>query len=68
MTMTGRCAPGYEAVREAFERNFAPTDTDPGDVGAAVALIHGGRVVVDLWGGSIRDEGPAWERDTLVNM
>ncbi|MCP5032168.1 MAG: beta-lactamase family protein [Actinomycetia bacterium] len=68
MTVTGRCAPGYEAVREAFERNFAPTDTDPGDVGAAVALIQGGRVVVDLWGGSIRDEGPAWERDTLVNM
>ncbi len=68
MTATGRCDPGYEAVREAFERNFAPIDADPGDVGAAMAPIHGGRVVVDLWGGSVSEGGVTWGCDTLVNM
>ncbi len=68
MTVVGTFAPGYEAVRDAFERNFAPTDSDPGDIGSAVALVHGGRVVVDLWGGSISVGGAAWERDTLVNV
>jgi CubicO group peptidase (beta-lactamase class C family) len=43
----GTVEPGFEGVREAFERNFA----EHGEVGAACALYVGGRPVVDLWGG-----------------
>jgi CubicO group peptidase (beta-lactamase class C family) len=43
----GHCGDGYEAVREAFAANF----TEPGEVGAAVAVVVEGRLVVDLWGG-----------------
>ena len=66
MQIEGRVAPGYEAVRDAFERNF----TDHGDVGASVAATVDGEMVVDLWGGTAtydHGEGP-WERDTIVNV
>ena len=43
----GTVAPGFEPVREAFERNFARR----GELGAAVAAYHEGEVVIDLWGG-----------------
>ena len=46
----GVTAPGFEGVREAFERNLA----DGLERGGAVALWLDGRPVVDLWGG-IRD-------------
>ena len=41
------CAEGFEPVREAFDANFV----DPGELGAAVAVVIDGRPVVDLWGG-----------------
>jgi CubicO group peptidase (beta-lactamase class C family) len=59
----GTCAPGFEVVREAFRENFQ----DQGEVGAGVAVVRGGEVVVDLWGGfadSARTR--PWERDTVV--
>ncbi|WP_284744630.1 serine hydrolase domain-containing protein [Amycolatopsis sp. RTGN1] len=58
----GHVDPGYEAVAEAFEANFA----DGADVGAAVTVYRHGHPVVDLWGG-IADPatGRPWERDTL---
>lgn len=61
----GRCAPGYEPVRAAFERNF----TERGEIGAAVAITVAGALVVDLWAGSV-DAGRTrpWERDTLTNV
>ena len=43
----GTCAPRFDSVRDAFERNF----TDNGDVGAAVAVWVDGDLVVNLWGG-----------------
>src|SRR3954453_16721685 len=43
----GEIAPGFEAVREAFENNFK----EHGDVGAAVSVYVKGAKVVDLWGG-----------------
>jgi CubicO group peptidase (beta-lactamase class C family) len=43
----GTVASGWEPVREAFEANF----TERGDVGAGVAVVHRGEVVVDLTGG-----------------
>lgn len=54
---------GFEQVREAFARNFV----EHGEVGAAVAVHHAGRPVLDLWAGA-RDQntGVPWESDTLA--
>jgi CubicO group peptidase (beta-lactamase class C family) len=59
----GSVAPGFEAVRREFERNFE----ERRELGAAVAAYVGGEKVVDLWGG-VRDarDGSPWEEDTLV--
>ena len=46
-TIGGSVAPGFEAVREAFVRNF----TEHGELGAGVAVHVNGKKVVDLWGG-----------------
>jgi CubicO group peptidase (beta-lactamase class C family) len=56
-------APGFEAVRREFERNFA----ERGELGAACAAYVAGEKVVDLWGG-VRDarDGSPWLEDTLV--
>jgi CubicO group peptidase (beta-lactamase class C family) len=59
----GWTAPGFEAVREAFQANF-----DRGsEAGAAFGAYHRGEPVVDLWGG-IADTrtGRPWDEDTLV--
>ncbi len=60
--LEGYVAPGYEAVRDAFERNFA----ERGELGAAFAAFRGGEPVVDLWGG-VADSasGRPWREDTL---
>ena len=56
------CDPGFEAVRDAFERNFA----ERGEVGASVCVTLDGETVIDLWGGSADPAtGRAWERDTI---
>ncbi|MGW7065440.1 serine hydrolase domain-containing protein [Streptomyces sp. NPDC054855] len=61
----GTVAPGFEGVREEFERNFA----ERGDLGASVAATVDGEFVVDLWGGDADKTGTrAWERDSLVNV
>jgi len=62
MSDTGLCEPRFEAVRDAFARNFA----EHGEVGAAVCVTLDGETVVDLWGG-VADPttGRAWERDTI---
>lgn len=59
-------ADGFEPVRAAFADNFARR----GERGAAVAVYHEGRRVVDLWAGSRDADGDpapgrvAWSRDT----
>src|SRR5687767_11679010 len=59
----GSTAPGFAAVRESFERNFA----DREEVGASVAAWHRGRQVVDLWGGlADPGSGQLWRRDTVT--
>lgn len=62
-TVHGEVAPGFEPVRQAFERNFA----ERGEVGAAVSVVLRGRCVVDLWGG-VADpwSGRPWQEDTLA--
>ena len=59
----GSVAPGFEAVRREFERNFSGR----GELGAACAAYWRGDKVVDLWGGvrDARSDAP-WEEDTLV--
>lgn len=57
----GHVEPGFEAVREAFERNF----DEHGEMGAAVAAYVGGRKVVDLWGGLADRHGTLYGEDTL---
>ncbi len=46
-TIGGTVEPGFEAVRDAFVRNF----TQHGELGAQVAVHVNGKKVVDLWGG-----------------
>ena len=62
MTIDGWTAPGFEGVRNAFEKNFA----NGLEIGAAFAAYHHGEKVVDLWGG-IADPttGQPWVQDTL---
>ena len=61
--LQGEVAPGFEEVSSVFEKNFAQR----GVVGAACAVYHEGRKVVDLWGGyRDREALASWEEDTLV--
>nr|WP_202472936.1 serine hydrolase domain-containing protein [Streptomyces sp. SID4921] len=58
----GTVAPGFEAVRDAFVRNFEQR----GERGAAVALYRHGRKVVDLWAGTRDVDGTEpWAVDTV---
>jgi CubicO group peptidase (beta-lactamase class C family) len=60
----GTVGAGFEAVRDAFARNFETL----GERGAAVAVYRDGRKVVDLWAGTRDvDGGPGdvpWEHGT----
>jgi CubicO group peptidase (beta-lactamase class C family) len=61
----GTCDPRFDTVKTAFAQNF-----DQGlDVGASVAVVLEGELVVDLWGG-YADEAQThpWERDTIINV
>ncbi|MET8872058.1 serine hydrolase domain-containing protein [Nocardia sp. NPDC004604] len=62
-TVHGEVAAGFGPVADAFRRNF----TQHGEIGAAVAVYAGDRLVVDLWAGH-RDRRAtlSWERDTIV--
>jgi len=61
--VSGHVSPGFEAVRQAFEDNFARRH----ELGGACCVYHRGRKVVDLWGG-IRNAatGEPWDADTMV--
>ncbi|RDE11391.1 MAG: EstA family serine hydrolase [Candidatus Thorarchaeota archaeon] len=62
-TISGFVKTGFEAVREAFVKNFQLRN----ELGAACCIYYKGEKVVDLWGG-IRNEatGEPWEEDTMV--
>ena len=61
----GWTAPGFEAVRNAFEKNFS----EGLEVGAAFAAYHRGALVADLWAGIAdpKTEHP-WERDSIIGV
>ncbi len=61
----GTCDARFDGVKQAFASNL-----DQGlDVGASVAVVLDGELVVDIWGGHA-DEAKTkpWERDTIVNV
>ncbi|WP_320779463.1 serine hydrolase domain-containing protein [Streptomyces sp. CRN 30] len=61
MDVHGTVTEGFEAVGDAFARNFG----DLGERGAAVAVYRDGRRVVDLWAGTRDVDGTEpWERGT----
>ena len=65
MRTDGVAAPGFEAMRDAFQRNF----TDRGELGAGLCVIHRGQVVVDLWAGWMDEERTRpWRADTIVQV
>lgn len=61
----GTVAPGFETVRQEFEHNF----THRKELGAAFAVYHRGKKVVDLWGGHLdkKRETP-WNEDTVTTI
>ncbi|MDQ0464858.1 CubicO group peptidase (beta-lactamase class C family) [Caulobacter ginsengisoli] len=64
----GTVAPGFEAVRAAFEANFL-REGDYQELGAALAVYHRGALVADLWGGwADRARTRPWRRDSLINV
>ena len=64
MEISGFTAPGFEPVREQFERNF----THHREVGASVCVYQGDECVVDLWGGVMDPEtATPWQSDSLIN-
>jgi CubicO group peptidase (beta-lactamase class C family) len=60
----GTVAPGFEPVRDEFERNFA----ERGEVGAACCVYRGSEAVVDLWGGTTTVDGDAPYTDRTLQM
>jgi CubicO group peptidase (beta-lactamase class C family) len=61
----GSCDPRFARVREVFVGHFASGD----ELGAALSVVHEGRVVVDLWAGHAdAAKTRPWRRDTLVNV
>lgn len=65
----GLVQPGFESLRDVFHDNWTPAGSDPGELGASLCVIVGGRVVVDLWGGWCDPPREhTWQRDTLVNV
>ncbi|GIF74746.1 serine hydrolase domain-containing protein [Asanoa siamensis] len=59
--VTGHTDPAFASVRAVFDGFFR----DGRETGAGVAVVHRGRLVVDLVGGSRADDRP-WTRDTVV--
>ncbi|MGI9326551.1 MAG: serine hydrolase domain-containing protein [Pseudomonadales bacterium] len=60
--LSGRYAPSFEPVAEAFVRNFE----EQGEVGASICITLQGETVVDLWGGTkcVKEQTP-WQDDTM---
>lgn len=60
----GYVAPGFEAVRDEFEKNL----THRKEIGAACAIYYRNEKVVDIWGGYRNKKRKLkWEENTLVS-
>lgn len=61
----GDCDSRFSALRDILSTNI-----DSGhDVGASVAVVWNGEMVVDLWGGWVdKEHSSPWGRDTITNV
>ena len=60
----GICDARFASVRDTLSENF----TKYGEIGASLAVMVDGRMVVDLWAGHAdAARTRPWERDTIVN-
>ena len=65
LTIHGECASRFRRVREVFEQSFR----DGRETGAAVAVVHDGETVVDLWAGwADQARTQPWQRNTIANV
>lgn len=65
VSVQGSVSSGYEGVKEAFAANF----NDDFEVGASVAVMHKGEMVVDIWAGHREIERTSdWQKDTIINV
>jgi CubicO group peptidase (beta-lactamase class C family) len=63
MQVQGHVEPGFEPVREVFEKQF----TEGLNVGGSVAVNLRGKPVVNLWGGTTApDGGEPWREETMT--
>jgi len=61
----GLCEPRFEAVKDAFTRNFE----ERMEVGASFAVTINGEYVIDIWGGfKDKERTQPWEKDTICNV
>jgi CubicO group peptidase (beta-lactamase class C family) len=61
----GACDERFRTVERAFADNFSTF----GEVGAALAVMVDGEMVVDIWAGHAdAARTRAWQRDTIVNV
>ncbi|MBV8463195.1 MAG: beta-lactamase family protein, partial [Acidimicrobiales bacterium] len=63
--LQGTWDPRFEGVAQTLSASL-----DAGtDVGASVAVLVDGELVVDIWGGTADEAGTTpWERDTITNV
>ena len=65
MTVQGAALGRFAACRDALDANLA----DAYDLGCGLAVVQGGKVVFDLWGGfADAARTKPWQSDTLVNI
>ncbi|RIL07686.1 MAG: EstA family serine hydrolase [Proteobacteria bacterium] len=65
LEISGHCDARFARVRDVFAEQMA----NPEELGAAVAVTLGGRLVVDLWAGHADAKRTRpWTADTLVNL
>jgi CubicO group peptidase (beta-lactamase class C family) len=65
VTVQGTCDPRFAGVKDAFAANFQRFP----EVGASLAVMVDGRMVVDFWAGhAVAARTRPWERDTIVNV
>ena len=63
VTAQGTCHPAFTPLQELFESRL----DDGSEVGASLAVVRDGELVVDLWGGEARP-GEPWRDDTIVQV
>jgi CubicO group peptidase (beta-lactamase class C family) len=62
-SVAGEFDGGFSAVVDEFVRSF----DERGELGASLCVVHEGRTVVDVWGGTADPKaGTPWGRDTVV--